>query len=75
MPGPRDEPPPMQRDPTALDPALAEQEFDHFCAAQTLKGILGHHRRLCAALNLTPGRWPEFYPKLKVGPRRWAGFS
>ena len=48
------------------DSALAADIFDHYCAAQTFKGILSHYRRLCATLNLKPGKFPVFYPKLKV---------
>ena len=46
-------------------PGSASDHFDHLCAAQTLRSILTHHRRLCYALDLAPARFPDFYPKLK----------
>ena len=52
--------------PDAAQPGRASEHFDHLCAAQTLRSIVAHHRRLCAALELRPARFPDFYPKLKV---------
>jgi hypothetical protein len=46
--------------------ALAADIFDQFCAANTLKTILGHFRHLCDLLHIKPTNFPNFYPKLKV---------
>ncbi|XP_037074492.1 F-actin-monooxygenase MICAL2-like, partial [Pollicipes pollicipes] len=55
----------------SVESTQASDHFDQLCAAQTLKGILGHYRKLCAALNLTPAQFPEFYPKLKANLQSW----
>ncbi|XP_044734028.1 F-actin-monooxygenase Mical-like isoform X2 [Chrysoperla carnea] len=51
--------------------ALATDVFDHFCAATTLKSILGLHRHMCDLLKLRPTNLPLFYPKLKLKLRSW----
>ncbi|KAJ0183988.1 hypothetical protein K1T71_000411 [Dendrolimus kikuchii] len=53
-------------EPTPPECAHAAEMFDHFCAAGTMKQILGLHREICNTLNLKPNRLPDFYPKLKA---------
>ncbi|XP_012255532.2 F-actin-monooxygenase Mical isoform X2 [Athalia rosae] len=51
--------------------ALANEVFDQFCNASTLKSILGHFRHLCDLLKLKPNNINQFYPKLKSKLRSW----
>nr|XP_018895758.1 PREDICTED: protein-methionine sulfoxide oxidase Mical isoform X3 [Bemisia tabaci] len=51
--------------------ALASDIFDKFCAATTLKAILGYHRHLCELLHIKPTNFPQFYPKLKSKLKSW----
>ncbi|XP_043242534.1 F-actin-monooxygenase Mical-like isoform X2 [Amphibalanus amphitrite] len=55
----------------ATHPGHASDHFDHLCAAQTLRSILTHYRRLCTALDLRPARFPDFYPRLKASLQSW----
>ncbi|KAK1125569.1 hypothetical protein K0M31_005928 [Melipona bicolor] len=51
--------------------AKANEEFDLFCNATTLKSILGHFRHLCELLKVRPNTINQFYPKLKLKLRSW----
>ncbi|XP_017763779.1 PREDICTED: protein-methionine sulfoxide oxidase Mical isoform X1 [Eufriesea mexicana] len=51
--------------------AKANEEFDLFCNATTLKSILGHFRHLCELLKIRPNTISQFYPKLKAKLRSW----
>lgn len=51
--------------------ALATEIFDHFCAAITMRQILGLYRNMCDTIGLRPGPLNEFYPKLKSKVRSW----
>ncbi|XP_046997628.1 F-actin-monooxygenase Mical isoform X1 [Schistocerca americana] len=51
--------------------ALASEKFDQFCAASSLKTILGHFRELCDLLSIKPTVYSSFYPKLKSKLRSW----
>ncbi|XP_043519152.1 F-actin-monooxygenase Mical isoform X6 [Frieseomelitta varia] len=51
--------------------AKANEEFDLFCNATTLKSILGHFRHLCELLKVRPNTISQFYPKLKLKLRSW----
>ncbi|XP_043285873.1 F-actin-monooxygenase MICAL3 isoform X2 [Venturia canescens] len=51
--------------------AMANEVFDLFCNATTLKSILGHFRHLCDLLKMRPNTFPQFYPKFKSKLRSW----
>ncbi|XP_032669621.1 F-actin-monooxygenase Mical isoform X2 [Odontomachus brunneus] len=51
--------------------ALANEVFDQFCNATTLKSILGYYRHLCELLKIRPNVINQFYPKLKTKLRSW----
>ncbi|XP_071876598.1 molecule interacting with CasL isoform X2 [Bombus fervidus] len=51
--------------------ARANEEFDLFCNATTLKSILGHFRHLCELLKIRPNTINQFYPKLRLKLRSW----
>ncbi|XP_076170358.1 molecule interacting with CasL isoform X4 [Ptiloglossa arizonensis] len=51
--------------------AIANDVFDQFCNATTLKSILGHFRHLCELLKIRPNSVSQFYPKLKGKLRSW----
>ncbi|XP_028522895.2 F-actin-monooxygenase Mical isoform X1 [Apis cerana] len=51
--------------------AKANEQFDLFCNATTLKSILGHYRHLCDLLRIRPNVINQFYPKLKAKLRSW----
>ncbi|XP_025073209.1 F-actin-monooxygenase Mical [Pogonomyrmex barbatus] len=51
--------------------ALANDIFDQFCNATTLKSILGYYRQLCELLKIRPNVINQFYPKLKTKLRSW----
>ncbi|XP_055616904.1 F-actin-monooxygenase Mical [Toxorhynchites rutilus septentrionalis] len=51
--------------------ALAAEMFDHFCAATTMRQILGLYRNMCDILGQRPGPMNEFYPKFKAKIRNW----
>ena len=51
--------------------AIANDIFDQFCSATTLKSILGHFRDLCEVLKVRPNTIAQFYPKLKAKLRTW----
>ncbi|XP_024227786.2 F-actin-monooxygenase Mical isoform X5 [Bombus impatiens] len=51
--------------------AKANEEFDLFCNATTLKSILGHFRHLCELLKIRPNTINQFYPKLRQKLRSW----
>ncbi|KAG5340681.1 MICAL monooxygenase, partial [Acromyrmex heyeri] len=51
--------------------ALANEIFDQFCNATTLKSILGYYRQLCELLKIRPNVVNQFYPKLKTKLRSW----
>ncbi|XP_076668643.1 molecule interacting with CasL isoform X3 [Andrena cerasifolii] len=61
------------RKPPANSPevAMANEVFDQFCNAATLKSILGHFRQLCELLKIRPNTVSQFYPKLKSKLRSW----
>lgn len=50
---------------------MANEVFDLFCNATTLKSILGHFRHLCDLLKMRPNTFPQFYPKFKSKLRSW----
>ncbi|XP_071050107.1 protein-methionine sulfoxide oxidase mical3a isoform X9 [Onthophagus taurus] len=51
--------------------ALANNSFEHFLAASTLKTIFGTYRSICEHLHLKPNCIPYFYPKLKAHVNSW----
>ncbi|XP_060832074.1 F-actin-monooxygenase Mical isoform X5 [Bombus pascuorum] len=55
--------------------AKANEEFDLFCNATTLKSILGHFRNLCELLKIRPNTINQFYPKLKSKLRSWKALA
>ena len=55
----------------STDIAMANEVFDLFCNATTLKSILGHFRHLCDLLKMRPNTFPQFYPKFKSKLRSW----
>ncbi|XP_076636191.1 molecule interacting with CasL isoform X2 [Colletes latitarsis] len=56
---------------TSPEVAIANDVFDQFCNATTLKSILGHFRHLCELLKIRPNAISQFYPKLKGKLRSW----
>eukprot|EP00095_Tigriopus_kingsejongensis_P008831 maker-scaffold280_size224562-snap-gene-1.14 protein:Tk08831 transcript:maker-scaffold280_size224562-snap-gene-1.14-mRNA-1 annotation:"protein-methionine sulfoxide oxidase mical isoform x2" len=54
-----------------VDLNLANEIFDRFCNASTLKSILKSHRYLCEVLRVKPGPVPYFYPRLKSKLKTW----
>lgn len=56
---------------TGNDTANANDYFEHFLNATSLKHILGYHRSICDLLNLKPNVFPHFYPKLKNHLTSW----
>ena len=54
-----------------IDVALANEVFDHFCNASTLKSILRSYRYLCEILRIKPAQFPHFYPRIKAKLRSW----
>lgn len=56
---------------TAKDVAQANEYFDHFLNATSLRNILGYYRSICHLLNLKPNLFPLFYPKLRGYLRHW----
>lgn len=56
---------------TAKDIAQANDYFEHFLNATSLKNILGCYRSLCDHLSLKPNLFPLFYPKLKGYLTSW----
>ncbi|XP_063910591.1 F-actin-monooxygenase Mical isoform X3 [Zophobas morio] len=66
------QPPPRGgRTVTAKDVAQANDYFEHFLNATSLKNILGYYRSICEHLNLKPNHFPLFYPKLKSYLTSW----
>ncbi|KYB28223.1 Protein-methionine sulfoxide oxidase Mical-like Protein [Tribolium castaneum] len=67
------QPPPPRGGPqvTAKDVALANEFFDHFLNATSLRNILGYYRSICDLLNLKPNLFPLFYPKLRGYLKHW----
>ncbi|XP_076657796.1 molecule interacting with CasL isoform X4 [Halictus rubicundus] len=55
--------------------ALANEVFNLFCNATTLKTILGHFRHLCDLLKIRPNTITQFYPKLKGKLRSWKALA
>nr|XP_033322979.1 F-actin-monooxygenase Mical isoform X2 [Megalopta genalis] len=51
--------------------AMANEVFNLFCSATTLKTILGHFRHLCDLLKIRSNTITQFYPKLKGKLRSW----
>ncbi|XP_052868235.1 F-actin-monooxygenase Mical [Anopheles cruzii] len=51
--------------------ALATEMFNHFCAATTMRQILGVYRNMCDTIAIRPGPLNEFYPKLRAIVRSW----
>lgn len=54
-----------------VDLTLANEIFDRFCNATTLKSILKCYRYLCEVLRVKPGPLPYFYPRLKSKLKSW----
>ncbi|XP_044256717.1 F-actin-monooxygenase Mical [Tribolium madens] len=67
------QPPPPRGGPqvTAKDVAQANEYFDHFLNATSLRNILGYYRSICDLLNLKPNLFPLFYPKLRGYLKHW----
>lgn len=40
--------------------------FNCFCTSNSMKEVLCLHREMCRTLKLRPGKFPDYYPKLKV---------
>ncbi|XP_076263943.1 molecule interacting with CasL isoform X4 [Rhynchophorus ferrugineus] len=53
------------------DVANANEYFEPFLNATTMKNILGYHRSMCEFLHLKPNVFPHFYPKLKSNLNSW----
>ncbi|XP_030753710.1 F-actin-monooxygenase Mical-like isoform X2 [Sitophilus oryzae] len=53
------------------DAANANEYFEPFLNATTLKNILGYHRSMCEFLHLKPNVFTHFYPKLKANLTSW----
>ncbi|XP_066256405.1 F-actin-monooxygenase MICAL3 [Euwallacea similis] len=51
--------------------AHANEYFEHFLNATTLKNILGYHRSMSELLHLKPNVFPQFYPKLRANLTSW----
>lgn len=51
--------------------ALAAEMFDHFCAATTMRQVLGLYRNITDLLQLRAGPLNDFYPKLKAKVKNW----
>ncbi|XP_017769097.1 PREDICTED: protein-methionine sulfoxide oxidase Mical isoform X2 [Nicrophorus vespilloides] len=62
---------PRGRPVTAHEAALANQYFDLFLGATTLKTILGYYRYICDSVHLKPNCFPQFYPKLRSHLTSW----
>lgn len=56
---------------TSKDRAHANDYFEHFLNATSLKNILGFYRSICDCLNLKPNLYPQFYPKLRDYLTSW----
>lgn len=56
---------------SSIDAAKANEFFEHFINAGTLKSILGAYRSICELLHLKPNVLPLFYPKLKANLTSW----
>ncbi|RZC38329.1 protein-methionine sulfoxide oxidase Mical, partial [Asbolus verrucosus] len=59
------------RQVTVKDVAQANDYFEHFLNATSLKNILGYYRSICDLLNLRPNPFPLFYPKLRGHLTSW----
>lgn len=56
---------------TNADAATANNNFEHFLTASSLKTILGIYRNICESLHLKPNVVTQFYPKLKAHVTSW----
>ncbi|XP_050312399.1 F-actin-monooxygenase MICAL2 isoform X2 [Anthonomus grandis grandis] len=56
---------------SGLEAAHANEYFEPFLNAATLKNILGYHRAMCDLLHLRPNVFPHFYPKLRANLTSW----
>ncbi|XP_031346644.1 F-actin-monooxygenase Mical-like isoform X2 [Photinus pyralis] len=56
---------------STVDAAKANDAFDHFINAGTLKSVFGCYRNICELLHLKPNVFPQFYPKLKDNLTSW----
>ncbi|XP_053994798.1 F-actin-monooxygenase Mical isoform X2 [Hylaeus volcanicus] len=65
------QPPGRKQAVNSPEVAIANDVFDQFCNASTLKSILGHFRHLCELLKIRPNSISQFYPKLKGKLRSW----
>jgi hypothetical protein len=66
------QPPPRGgRQVTAKEIAQANDYFEHFLNATSLKNILGYYRSICDHLNLKPNHCALFYPKLRSYLTSW----
>lgn len=59
------------RSVSAANAAQANEYFEHFLNANTLKSILGYYRSICDLLHLKPNVFPLFYPKLRANLTSW----
>ena len=51
--------------------ALVAEMFDHFCAATTMRQILGLYRNMCDIIGVRASPFNEFYPKFRASIRNW----
>ncbi|KAK5642466.1 hypothetical protein RI129_008633 [Pyrocoelia pectoralis] len=56
---------------SSVDAAKANDAFDHFINAATVKSAFGCYRNICELLHLKPNVFPQFYPKLKDNLTSW----
>lgn len=56
---------------THQEAAQANEYFEPFLNATTLKSILGYYRSICDFLHLKPNVFPLFYPKLRTCLNSW----
>ncbi|KAF5302677.1 hypothetical protein FQA39_LY10173 [Lamprigera yunnana] len=62
---------PRGRPVSSVDAAKANDAFEHFISAGTLKSAFGSYRNICELLHLKPNVFPQFYPKLKENLTSW----
>ncbi|KAF5303714.1 hypothetical protein FQR65_LT00858 [Abscondita terminalis] len=62
---------PRGRPISTVDAAKANDAFEHFIGAGTLKSVFGSYRNICELIHLKPNVFPQFYPKLKDNLTSW----
>ncbi|KAK4877333.1 hypothetical protein RN001_009839 [Aquatica leii] len=62
---------PRGRPVSSVDAAKANDAFEHFISAGTLKSVFGSYRNICELIHLKPNVFPQFYPKLKDNLTSW----